>query len=326
MSFNNFSDHFAKRHNYFRHSNPSMPDGYTFFDKGIIRPDRDNCWSILKGDTPGDKDEAQRRLDLHGYYKDSNGDAVYSDNPNMCAGRSAENYCTDVLVNDIAPAEAYANAINQLQSYQGASWKDADADKRAIEHKTNPRYTNEGKAAKADAHHSEFELVCGNALDGLREATVGANRVVGQAKLVGKLDDCQLGYLGYADYQDGGVELKTKWDRKADTDKPSANSLPSSIQFSHLTQIAGYWHMSGIWPKIVYANRLGYKVFEPTLDQLHAGLAAITEACKRRERLLRAAETTQDLLKLCDPDWGHNFAWNNVAPEILEEAKKLWRD
>ena len=75
----------------------------------------------------------------------------------------------------------------------------------------------------------------------------------------------------------------------------------------------------------MYGNRLGYRVFKPTLDQLHAGVAAIREACVRRERLLATANTTEELLKLCDPQWDHMFVWRDLPPEILDRAQKIWR-
>ena len=49
------------------------------------------------------------------------------------------------------------------------------------------------------------------------------------------------------------------------------------------------------------------------------------EACSRRERLLKVASNTKELLRLCDPDWGHMFAWKDLHPEVLSEAKKIWR-
>lgn len=39
----------AERHNYFHHSNPSMPDGYTFHNKCFVRPLVDHSWKVLKG-------------------------------------------------------------------------------------------------------------------------------------------------------------------------------------------------------------------------------------------------------------------------------------
>ena len=309
---------------YYHHSNPSNPDGFTFFDKIIVRPELDAAKKNAE-----ESAEAKQLVELHGVYKDSRGKQQSGDKPILIGGRAVENYCTDILVNDVSPADAYKDALNELHSFHGGSWRDADKDKREIEHKVTARYTADGSApkklAKGSSWHTEFELVCSNALDGLREATAGANRITGQQKLKGKFDDVNLPYLGYADYQGGGVELKTKWDKGAGTDKPAASSLPKEIMWSHLTQIAGYWHMTDVWPTIVYANRLGYRVFKPTLEQLQAGVAAIREACMRRERLLAAASTPAELLRLCDPQWDHMYVWRDLPPAILEQAHKIWR-
>jgi len=334
LSFKNFSkpqkQDFVRqsaRHSYYHHSQPNKPDGFTFYDKAVVRPELANAKAVIAGEAKGDKAEAQRILDMHGVYVDSRGKTQSGDKPPLISGRAVENYCTDVAVNDVSPADAFKNAINELQGFHGASWRDADKDKRELEHKTTVRYNADGSVPKKDIipTHHEFELVCSNALDGLREAFAGANRITGQKELTGKFDDVQLPYKGYGDFQEGGVELKTKWDRGAGTDKPSAGSLPKEIPFNNLMQIAGYWHITGIWPQIVYANRLGYRVFKPTLDQLHAGVAAIREACVRRERLLAAANTTEELLKLCDPQWDHMFVWRDLPPEILDRAQKIWR-
>jgi hypothetical protein len=334
LSFKNFSkpkkQDFVRqsaRHSYYHHSSPSKPDGFTFFEKAVVRPELENAKAVIAGEAKGDKAEAQRILNLHGVYIDSRGKPQNGDKPPLISGRAVENYCTDVVVSDVSPADAFKNAINELHCFHGAEWRDADKDKRELEHKTTVRYGADGSIPKKDIipTHTEFELVCSNALDGLREAFAGANRITGQKKIKGNIDDVQLPYLGYADYQEGGVELKTKWDTKAHTDKPSAGSLPKEITFPHLMQIAGYWHITGIWPTIVYANRLGYRVFKPELDQLHAGVAAIREACMRRERLLATANTTEELLKLCDPQWDHMFVWRDLPPEIIDRAQKIWR-
>jgi hypothetical protein len=329
MSFSGFSERdlvvLFRRHNYFHHSKPSNPDGFTFYQKCIVRPALKAAQSVIADKRDGDKKQAQHLIDLHGVYIDGRGKQQSGDKPVMCAGRAAEDYCTDILVNDANPADAYSDAVNYLHGFHGGSWRNAATDKREIDHKLNPRYTTKGTVPKKDADHCELELVCRNALDGLREAMAGANRITGQKKLTGKFDDVELRYLGYADYQEGGVELKTKWDRRADSDKPSANSLPNEITFDHLMQIAGYWHITEIMPTIVYANRLGYRVFKPSLEQLQAGVTAIVEACRRRERLLAAAPTTEELLRLCDPQWEHAYLWKGMAPELVDQAHKIWR-
>ena len=92
-----------------------------------------------------------------------------------------------------------------------------------------------------------------------------------------------------------------------------------------MTQIAGYYHLTKKMPTIVYANRGGYKIFSPTEDELQEALQLIFESCQRRERLLKAADNVEDVLRLCDPQWNGLFGWNDMNPEVLLNAKKIWR-
>ena len=54
---------------------------------------------------------------------------------------------------------------------------------------------------------TEFGLTCQFALEGMREVTKGSNRVTGQCKIGGKLEGVDLPYLGYGDFQEGGIEF-----------------------------------------------------------------------------------------------------------------------
>ena len=53
MSFIQYPD-YAERHNYFHHSNPSMPDSITFFNKCWVRPQVNKAWKIVKKEIQGD--------------------------------------------------------------------------------------------------------------------------------------------------------------------------------------------------------------------------------------------------------------------------------
>ena len=327
MSFQSIHKHFNK-HSYYWHSQPSLPDGLTFFNKGVLRPELAAAYQVLENQSErSEKDiaNAQAVLRANGHYKDSLGKTITNDNPNMISGRAAQHYADQILLNEMTPGDAYSEALNMLHSFQGGYWRDKEQDDAVIAHRTTLRYSVKGEVAK-EPTACEFELVCSNAVDGVREATIGDNRIVGEVELFGRLPKCALKYKGYPDYQEGKVELKTQWDGKAYTDKPTANSLPKDIKELHLYQIAGYWHLSGIIPKIVYANRMGYRVFEPTQEQLEFGLTRIIEACRRRERLMLAADTTEKLLRLTDPQWSHIFGWKDMNPELLHRAKKIWSE
>ena len=310
---------------YYHHSQPSTPDFYTFFQKGIIRPERNQALKVLRDEAEGVKANAETVLEQGGYYIDYRGKAQFQDNINMASGRAVEYYCDLILIDGVMPNEAYREALNVLTSMQTGSWIDQDKTKAQIEGRQKLRFGADGKAMKKDETigRSEFELVCENAHAGLKEAMQGANQIVGQTELRGQLPGCELDYLGFGDYQEGAVELKTQWDTGVDTDSPRSNSLPKDIKQMHLMQIAGYWHITGKIPRIVYANRLGYRVFEATIEQLEYALQDVIAACVRREKLMMVTENTEQLLKLCDPHFGDSFVWRDLHPDVLRRAKKL---
>ena len=315
----------AFKKGYYHHSQPSTPDYYTFFQKGLLRPARSKALKIINGETDGVKEDAQAVLDQHGYYIDYRGKTQFNDNINMASGRAVEYYCDMLLIHGAMPNEAYREVLNLLLSLQTGSWTDQEKTKAQIEGRQKPRFGSDGKVLKKDETIGgcEFELVCQNAHAGLKEAMQGANEIIGQTELRGKLPGCQLDYLGYGDYQGGAVELKTQWDTGVDTDSPRSNSLPKDIKHPHLMQIAGYWHITGKIPRIVYANRLGYRVFEATIEQLEYALSDVIAACVRREKLMMVTENVEQLLKLCDPHFGDSFVWRDVHPDVLRQAKKL---
>jgi hypothetical protein len=318
MSFIEYPD-YAERHNYFHHSNPSMPDSITFFNKCWVRPQVNKAWKIVKKEIQGDIQEANHIINK---YK--------NENPNMTSGVVVQEYCNDILLNEISPGDAYRNAVAKLQQFEPLEWHDTEKENAIIKHRTEPKYalkTYKGEPTyrkDAEGDFCELELVCKHALEGLREASEGINQLEGEINLFKALPGNELQYNGRPDYHQR-IELKTMWDQMAYSDSPKANSIPKEPRFSHLTQIAGYWHLSGQLPTIVYANRNTYTVFKPSEDELRVALDSLMEACSRRERLLKAASNTQELLRLCDPQWDHMFAWKDINPEVLSEAKKLWR-
>ena len=333
MSFLAKNTQFAERHGFRHHSTPSSPDGFVLWDKGVYRIVRDLAWRIIQGRQPGDKGWAQDVLRRMGHYKDPDGKNQYNDNPNMCSGRAIQRGTDQQLVEDADPRSAYSAAIEYLQAYMPGGWRDADEDKATMAHRLAVKYAEDGSKprkkkdeAEAKATHCEFELVYEHSLAGLREAMAGDNRLIGETELRGELPRCLLPYLGFGDYQEGGVELKTQWDSRAHTDSPAANSLPNDIKEPHLIQIAGYHHISGKRPKIVYANRLGYRVFIASDEQLEFGFARLVEASRRREALLRSSSSIAEVLQLCDPQWSHPFVWRNIHPQFIQEAKQLWGD
>tara|TARA_R100000458_G_scaffold26659_1_gene24154 strand:+ start:404 stop:1372 length:969 start_codon:yes stop_codon:yes gene_type:complete len=309
----------AERHNYFHHSNPSMPDGYTFYNKCFVRPLVDHSWKVLKGELNGDKEQAQQIIDKH-----------KNENPNMHSGVVVQEYCDDILLHGVNDSEAYRSAVAKIQEFTPLPWHDVEKEEAIIKHRLEEKYAlkqykgEDTYRKDAEGEHCELQLVCKHALQGLKQASEGINQLTGETDLLKVLPGTTLPYNGRPDYHQR-IELKTMWDQMAHTDSPKANSIPKEPRFSHLTQIAGYWHLSGQLPTIVYANRNGFKVYKPAEDELRSALEYLIESCQRRERLLEAAKTTRDLLRLTDPDWDHMFAWKDVNPDVLGEAKQIWR-
>ena len=308
----------AARHGYYHHSNPSRPDSATFWDKGIRRRAVNDAWKVLKGELDGNATAARETIDKFSF-----------DNINMHSGNIVQHYCDDVLLDGEGGGEAYRNAVNELHAYKPPKHNDIEKEMAVISHREDPIYGSDGKKARKDdddAGCCELELVCGNALDGLREAfsLAGINQLEGEVDLWGQLEGCELKYNGRPDYC-RRIELKTQWDRSAHTDKPAANSLPATARYGWLTQVTGYWKLSGLLPTIVAANRIGYRIFQPTEDELRDTLQAVTQACQRRERLLKVAQTPRELMQLCDPQWDHMWAWKDLHPDVIKEAREIYR-
>jgi hypothetical protein len=312
-----FAPEWASRHAYYHHSNPSKPDSATFFDKGVRRPAVNNAWKVLKGKVDGNAAEARKTIDSHSYA-----------NINMTSGNIVQHYCDAVLLHGEGGGEAYRSAVNELHDYRPPAHNDLEKEMSIVFHRENPIYGIDGTKPRNsdDAGCCELELVCNYALEGLREALSmnGINEVEGEVDLWGQLDGCELKYNGRPDYC-RRIELKTMWDRQAHTDKPAANSLPAAATQLHKQQVAGYWKLSGLLPTIVVANRLGCRIFQPSEDELRDTLQAVTQACQRRERLLKAATTPQELMRLCDPQWDHFFAWKDLHPDVIRQAKEIYR-
>jgi len=93
----------ARRHNYYWHSNPkSKTRSKTLFDKCVIRPKIKKCWDIIKSDhsIPEDVEDAWKTI-----YRI---DPAYnhSDNANMLGGRVVQSACDMILIENKDPAES----------------------------------------------------------------------------------------------------------------------------------------------------------------------------------------------------------------------------
>tara|TARA_E500000318_G_scaffold493_1_gene591 strand:+ start:3819 stop:4790 length:972 start_codon:yes stop_codon:yes gene_type:complete len=321
MSLLDNTAEWAARHGYFHHSNPSVGDALTFWDKGIKRPRLRKAYAILKGEVKGDRELAQKTVNEY-----------QSLNVKMLAGTIVQDICDTHLIDEKPYNECLKSGFKKLRKYNIPEWRDKEKERSELEHREKILYAlKEVKGEKVwkksndDATHCELDLVAQHAIEGLKEAQNkhGLNQLEPEVDLYSKLPKCELYYNGKPDYS-SRIELKTQWDSNVHI-SARVNSLPNEVKANHMTQIAGYWYMTGNLPSIVYANRMGYKIFSPTEDELQQALQYIIESCQRRERLLKVASTTEELLRLCDPQWGGLFGWKDMNPTVLENARKIWR-
>ena len=312
---------FGTRHGYFHHSNPVASDGKTFYDKAFIRPRKNKAYAILKGEIKGDKKLAQQTIDE---YRNLN--------PKMLSGVIVQDICDSCLLDDVPYNEALKTGIDKLNEFTPSFWKDQEKEIAERDHRTKLLYAEKEvkgnkvwKRSPDDATHYELDLVAQNAIEGLKAAQKeqGLNRLEAEVDIYGSLPNCELMYNGRPDYS-SRIELKTQWDSNVHTDSPRVNSLPKSIKAFHLTQIAGYWHITGNLPTIVYANRIGYVTFSPSHDELKQALQFIVETCQRRERLLKLTNNSEELCRLTDPGWADIIGWKDMCPSVVQQAKKIW--
>ncbi len=299
------------------HSNPKNSNDFkTFFEKCYVRPKKSKAYSIVQQEILGDMEWAKQFIEK-----------TKTRNPNMESGTIVQSYCDQVLLEDLTEKEAFRNAVSKIHSYKPLYWHNNDQENAVMEHRLKVQYTkvNEEryKREEGGGELCELEMVCANALQGVRLAAQGLNRITGEDNTFRTLPGCKLPYNGKPDYS-GRIELKTKWDSSAYTDSPKVNSLPAKPTQPHMAQIAGYYFLTEkkYLPTIVYANRNAYKIFRPEEEELEDMLQQITTDCKRREGLLQKASTVEELLKMTDPDFGHRYLWNDMHPDILELAKK----
>ena len=44
---------------------------------------------------------------------------------------------------------------------------------------------------------------------------------------------------------------------------------------------------------------------------------------RKREKLMKAVESREELFELLAPDFAH-FMWQNVSPEFMQRANQMW--
>ena len=294
----------ATQKHYFHHSNPaSRPICRTLFEKCVVRPKVNQAWNVVKGDKVGDIHAAKATINL---YKD--------DNANMLAGRVVQDCANLHLIDGHTIEAVIRQGMSRLDEYQPRTWDDGKDER------------------KLAVNRDEFADVLTNAIEGVKEAHAlyGLNRIDGESEIFTNLSGLELPYSGFPDFS-RRIELKTKWSSAAANTKSGkrAASLPNQPDWSHTSQVAGYWAGTGLMQTIVYANAKDFRVFNAdnsdrlTNEGLQAALNHIVAKCAIRENILKSAGSVEEMLRLIEPDFAHMWAWD-MRPEVLLEAKKLW--
>ena len=303
----------ARRHNYYWHSNPkSKTRSKTLFDKCVIRPKIKKCWDIIKSDhsTPEDVEDAWKTI-----YRI---DPAYnhSDNANMLGGRVVQSACDMILIENKDPAEVLDWANQKFMAYIPRDW-DGGTD-----------------ADKWSKYIEEVPDIIRNSVEGLREAMHG-QPIFGETELYGHLPHNELGHKNLPDYVGVG-DLKTKWSRKNSRSKSgfATNSLPKDLsgqfEMANVYQVAGGWYINGkrpVW--LLYVNKDDYRLFnEANCDQLQPEFLedVVKDTAmhhKVTEKMLLLADNTSDLMELVSPEWDQ-LCWQE-PPGYLEEAHRLFK-
>jgi len=140
------------------------------------------------------------------------------------------------------------------------------------------------------------------------------------------------------------IELKTKWSRLGKIKKDGNRSflvspLPATASFNHCVQVATYAaHFDFKVPAyLLYATKDGYTIFDSTnchhltVDGMKKNLQIMFHTFRRRERILALhehlsrEEIIEEAAAMMDMNLDHPFAWNGMPPELLKEAKLLWK-
>jgi len=247
------------------------------------------------------------------------------------AGICVHDYVTDVVAKDVPQGEAYRHALARYDEHEPVAHIPADAEKTRIIR--NAEY----QIPKTDVTGTIFELTCANTLEGVREATAGANQITEGRWCSVELPDCELPAIGQIDLETGDViEIKTKWPQLSSTTERGwkINSVPAKPDQAHVLQVAFYWSWlrearEHVDIKLVYANCKNFRVFSSTdceelsEARLRSALERMRLIARKREKLMQVAENRDELFALLSPDFS-SFMWKDSSPEFFIAAKKLW--
>ena len=74
--------------------------------------------------------------------------------------------------------------------------------------------------------------------------------------------------------------------------------------------------------KLIYANRIGHRVFEIDEDRCEQAVEALTDVLRKRQSIFQRCDSVTQLLGYIEPEWS-DFRWGDYRPELLMELKTL---
>ena len=210
-------------------------------------------------------------------------------------------------------SQAFRNILPDLQARKPVPWLPRDIKL------TDYLLSEDGDRISKTLEH---------AVEGINVAFKGANEITSEEKFSIDLPGIEIPTIGYCDGRGGGVigELKTKFDAVKDNANSGfgINSLPSESKgppYNDIQQVALYRHaFGGGQAKLIYANRLGHRIFEISDEQCDAAVADLVAALRKRQSILQRCETISDLIAVVEAAWS-DFRWNDLRPELLADMK-----
>ena len=140
------------------------------------------------------------------------------------------------------------------------------------------------------------------------------------------------------------IELKTKYSRLGKVKKDGSRSfivsnVPAAASFNHVVQCATYaanWNFK-VPVYLLYATATGFEIFDSTnckhltVEGMKKNLQIMNRTFIRREKILSQfqdltrEEIIDNAIGMMDGNFDHPWCWNGLTPELLQEAKELWK-
>lgn len=255
----------------------------------------------------------------------------------MIAGKGAETSAVGPLVKGMVFEEAFHHSMASLDTHQSPTHIPDDEKLYKIIRDHPYKIEKDEKTGEVLSQETIFELTCRHTLEGLQEATQGANLVEHGRWISVQLPGCELWFMGEIDIEAGGglVEIKTSWPGIHANAKQGfkIKSLPARPDKWHVRQVALYWKFlrqqaQEVPVKLVYANCKGFRVFSSE-DCAELSEASLSEAlnwlaaeARNRENILRKANSTKELFQLVPREADH-WMWKNAPPELKQLRDQL---